>query len=461
MGGIMSDIATVILAAGKSSRMKSALSKVVHPLAGKPVISYVIDAAVDVSDDNIIVVSSSKQRDLNDYLDENDIECVFQTKALGTGHAVKTALKSLQEFNGYILVLCGDVPLIQSQVLNSFVSDVKNKKSMLGVLTMIVKDPGSYGRIIRDLDGRIIKIVEAKEASEDELAIKEVNSGVLCFDCAWLKKAIKRLSNVNSKGEYYLTDLIGIALKEHFSISGYVAPNAHDFIGINDRVDMANARDTLKTRINKHHMQEGIGIWDYSNTHIDVAVTIGVDTEIMPYSFILGSTVIGTNCLIENGVTLNNVILGDNVHIKAHSHLDNCTVDEKAVIGPFARIRPQTKIGKHSKIGNFVEIKKCELKPGVKASHLSYLGDATIGADVNIGCGTITCNYDGTSKHHTTIGDRVFVGSDTQFIAPVSIGKGATIGAGSTITDDVAANTLALSRSEQKVVKGWKRREKK
>lgn len=454
----MQKLATVVLAAGQSTRMKSAKSKVLHDLAGRPVISYVLSVAKRIGSERVVVVRGPSQDDLRDYLASEEVEQAIQKKPLGTADAVSAAEAKLKAFDGKVLVLCGDVPLVRNEVLAAFVKEVASKQAMFGVLTMRPDDAASYGRIIRDLDGRVIKIVEAKDATPDELAIREVNSGIMCIDAKWLFKSLKKIDCKNAKGEYYITDLVGCALREGLSIVAFKGEPYEDFLGINTRVDLARTYELLRARINKAHMLSGVGILDFRHTNIDEGVKIGIDTTIMPYTFITGNTKIGRDCIIENGVVIKNTIIGDGVHIKAHSMIEDSKISNEAIIGPFARVRPDSKVGPKARVGNFVELKKCELKAGAKANHLTYLGDATIGQRVNVGCGTITCNYDGVNKYRTVIGDDAFIGSDTQFVAPVRIGKNATIGAGSTITKDVPPDSLALSRAEQKVVKGWSKR---
>jgi bifunctional UDP-N-acetylglucosamine pyrophosphorylase/glucosamine-1-phosphate N-acetyltransferase len=438
--------------------MKSARSKVLHDLAGRPVISYIIDEALKIGSARTVVVRGPLQADLGKYLEEAGLEQAVQKQPLGTANAVASARKTLENFEGYVLVLCGDVPLVRKETLEAFTKEVFSKSAMLGVLTMQPDFAAGYGRIVRDLDGKVVKIVEAKDASEDELKIREVNSGVLCFDSEWLFKSLKKVGCENAKGEYYLTDLVGIALKEDLPVVAWKAENYEELLGINTRVDLARTYELLRERINKEHMLSGVGIQDIRHTNIDSGVKIGVDTTIMPYAFIGGKTKIGSNCVIENGVVIKDCIIENGVHIKAYSVLEKSHVRGEAVIGPFARLRPDSKIGRKAKVGNFVELKKCEMKNGAKANHLTYLGDAVVGERANVGCGTITCNYDGYAKYMTIIGDDAFIGSDTQFVAPVRIGKGAVIGAGSTITKNVPAGDLSLSRAPQTFSKGWSKR---
>lgn len=451
----MKNLAAIILAAGQSTRMKSDLTKVMHRIAGRPVVSYVVDVARAIGAKPICVVSSKGQPELNGYLKEQKIGVALQKKPLGTADAVMAAKPKLAKFSGYVVLLCGDIPLIQKDVIKKLIDSVRSKRSVLGVLTMQMRDPARYGRIVRDLDGHITRIVEAKDAEGDEARIREVNTGIFCVDKEWLFRALSKVEPKNAQGEYYLTDIVSIAIAEGREVASHVVPEAQDFLGINTRVELAHAAERMRERINQSHQLEGVGILDYRHTYIDADVTIGRDTEIAPHCFLHGNTKIGSHCIIENGVVLKDTIVGDRVHIKPYSVIEHSKVSSEAVVGPFSRVRPDSKIGKGARLGNFVEVKKADLKAGVKANHLSYLGDATIGEGTNVGCGTITCNYDGKSKYRTVIGAHTFIGSDTQFIAPVRVGKGATIGAGSTITENVPADALAVARAKQVNVKHW------
>lgn len=454
----MKGLAAIVLAGGLSTRMKSRLTKTMHTIAGRPIISYVIDAARELGARKICVISGRAQKELNQHLGTEGVVIAYQKQQLGTADAVRAAKNSLKNFSGYVLILCGDIPMLDSEVLESFVGNVCERGVTLGVLTMHMKDPGKYGRIVRDLDGHIIRIVEAKDAADREQSIKEVNTGVFCVEKEWLFRSLNKIEPKNSQGEYYITDLISIAIAEGKEVASHIAPDARDFMGINNRVELSIARERMRERINQSHQLAGVGILDFRHTYIDHGAAIGKDTEVWPHSFILGETRIGSRCIIENGVVLKDAVVGDDVHIKSYSVIEGSSIGAEATVGPFSRVRPDSKIGKRSRLGNFVEVKKAELREGVKANHLTYLGDATVGAGTNIGCGTITCNYDGKHKHRTVIGPGAFVGSDTQFVAPVKVGKGATIGAGSTITDDVPADALAISRVDQVVVRHWKKR---
>lgn len=456
----MPRVAALILAAGQSIRMKSKRSKVMHPLAGRPVVSYSIAAAQGCGADRVMVARGPDQEDLKLYLKGQGIRDVVQEEALGTANAVQAAGRALSSFSGYVLVLCGDAPLVRPETLKEFVAKMALDEAVLGVVTMTLPDPAGYGRVVRDLDDEVIRIVEERDATGEERRTGEVNSGIICADRAWLFRTLRKIGRENVKGEFYLTDLVGIAVKEGAKVIGFVASPPEDFLGINTRVDLARAAELMRERINKRHMLGGVGILDHRHTHVDADVRIGEDTTVMPYSFLLGSTRVGSDCVIENGVVLKDAVVGDGVRVKSFSVVEESTVADGAVVGPFARIRPASKVGRGARVGNFVELKKCEMKEGAKANHLTYLGDAKVGAGANVGCGTITCNYDGFAKHRTVIGEGAFVGSGVQFVAPVRIGRGATIGAGSTITKDVPPDSLALSRAEQKIVRGWKPRRK-
>jgi bifunctional UDP-N-acetylglucosamine pyrophosphorylase/glucosamine-1-phosphate N-acetyltransferase len=457
----MKNVAAVVLAAGKSTRMKSSLSKVMHPIAGRPVVSYVLEAARAAGAKPVCVVSSKEQKELGDYLKGKSVKTVFQKEARGTADAVMSARRALKGFEGYVLILCGDVPLMRSEVLKEFVEHTRKHDATLGVVTMQLNEPGRYGRIVRDLDGHITRIVEAKDATGREQDIKEVNTGVFCVKKDWLFKSLNKVEPKNAQREYYVTDIVSMAIAEGREVVSTIAPLAYEFLGINTRVELAHAAEIIRERINKAHQLAGVGIVDFRHTYVDVGVSIGRDTEVWPNCFLLGKTKVGADCVIENGVVLKDAVVGDGVHIKSYSVIEESTVSAEATVGPFSRVRPQSRIGKKARLGNFVEVKKSEIREGAKANHLTYLGDATVGEGANIGCGTITCNYDGKHKHRTVIGSGAFIGSDTQFIAPVRVGKGATVGAGSTITDNVPPESLALARSKQVVVKNYRKKRKK
>lgn len=456
----MAGLAAVILGAGKSTRMKSETSKVMHLLAGRPLITYPIEAAKKLRANPILVVAGPDQDDVKREAAKLGIKLVVQKNALGTGHAVLQTRRALQSFRGHVLVLCGDAPLIRRETLELFVREVRRHDATCGVLTMELKNPGSYGRIIRDLDGQLVRIVEAKDAGRDDLKVREVNSGIFCVEKKWLFETLHKIEPKNHQKEYYLTDIAHHAISEGKRIVAFKGEDAKEFLGVNTRVDLALAIAAMRDKINNRHMMDGVSIMDPTQTYIDADVRIGNDTTIWPGTFIMGRTVVGSNCTIENGVVLKNVRIENGVHIKPYSVVEDSSIATAAIVGPFSRIRPASKIGKNVRIGNFVEVKKSDLKEGAKANHLTYLGDAYVGPRVNVGCGTITCNYDGRAKYRTIIGEGVFIGSDVQFVAPVTIGKGATIGAGSTITKNVPPKALALTRAPQVIVKNWKPKKK-
>ncbi len=457
----MNNLAVIILAAGQSKRLKSKVSKVSHLLAGKPIVSYPIEIAKKLTKDHIYTVISPNQPDLNTLIQSLGAKTAIQEQALGTAHAVLQTEKQLASFSGYVLILCGDVPLIRQETIQTLVNKTITNKSSCGVLTFSIPEPGQYGRIVRNNEHKILKIVEAKDATPEELAIKEVNSGIYCVEKSWLFETLANIKNDNQQKEFYLTDIIEIAIEQKKHPIAVQSADASEVLGINSRADLAKVTAIMRNRINTKHLDNGVSILSPDQTYIDHDVSIENDVTIWPGSFILGNTKIASDCVIENGVVIKNSQLAENVHVKSHSVLEDCSLDAQSIVGPFARLRPQTKLGKKVKVGNFVEIKKSEILDGSKANHLSYIGDSKIGSHVNIGAGTITCNYDGANKHLTEIEDDVFVGSDVQFIAPIKIGKGATIGAGSTITEDVPPGTLALSRAKQTIKKSWIRPHKK
>ncbi|MBI4125861.1 MAG: bifunctional UDP-N-acetylglucosamine diphosphorylase/glucosamine-1-phosphate N-acetyltransferase GlmU [Deltaproteobacteria bacterium] len=452
----MKKLAIIVLAGGLGTRMKSLLPKVLHPLAGKPLLSYPVAIARAIKAKPVLVVVPPRVRRIHEFVHEVGATAIIQSRPLGTAHAVAATETKLKDFRGCVVILSGDVPLLRIETVTALIKSVEKKQATLGLTTMRLDDPGMYGRIVRDRDGEIVRIVEARDASSEELNIREVNAGVYCVDKDWLFDALRRVKSDNAKQEYYLPDILSLAVAEGKGVTTFLTPDPDEVLGINTRVDLARVGRILRRRINHGHMLRGVTIWDEDDTSIDEGITIGEDTTILPTTFLVGKTKIGRNCLIEHGVSIKDTIIGDGVTIKAMSVVEGSRIAPGATIGPFARIRPESVIGAKVRVGNFVEIKKSVLCEGAKANHLTYLGDASVGKGTNVGCGTITCNYDGHAKHRTIIGEKVFVGSDVQFVAPVRVGAGATIGAGSTITGNVPAKALALARAKQVVVKGWR-----
>ena len=430
----------VILAAGLGTRMKSATIKVLHRAAGRPIIDYVLDLAAGVCDRPPVVVIGHQRESVQKSIGDR-ARFAVQEPQLGTGHAVMQAAPLVDRRT--VLILSGDVPLTRPETLRRLIEEHERDGNALTLLTMKLHDPAMYGRIVRDASGAVTRIVEAKDASPDERNINEVNAGVYVFDGEQLFTNLRNLSTNNAQGEYYLTDVLGMLR------------------AVNSRAELATVEGEIQKRVVAKLMADGVTFRNPATVVIDSTVTIGEDSVVYPFATLEGTTRIGKGCVIEPGVHLNNVTVGDEVHVKSGTVAEDAAIEDGCTVGPYAHLRPGTRLGRKVKVGNFVETKKAVFGEGAKASHLSYIGDADVGADVNIGAGTITCNYDGVKKHKTVLEDGVFIGSDTQLVAPVRVGKGAYVGAGSTITKDVPPGSLALSRTPQRVVEGWAERRKK
>lgn len=457
----MESFASVVLAAGKGTRMKSALIKVLHPVAGPPMIAWPVAAAREAGSDPIVLVIGHQANAVQGaFRGAADIRCAMQEEQLGTGHAVACALEALPGFHGTVLILCGDTPLLRAETVKKMLTFHHDNQAAVTVLTALMDDPYGYGRVVRDPKGQVTRIVEQKDADPEEQEIREINSGIYCMDSDFLFANIRGVGNDNAQGEYYLTDLLAIAVRKGLTCLALQAADGDEIMGINDRVQLADAARILRRRINRHHMLNGVTIIDPEGTYIDQGVTIGADTIIHPGCMIGGGTTIGCGCEIETGVSISGCRIGDDCHIKAASVLEDSELGEDVVVGPMAHLRPGTRLGNKVKIGNFVETKKIVMGEGSKASHLTYLGDAEIGRNVNIGCGTITCNYDGVNKHRTVIGDDVFIGSDVQLVAPVTVGRNSLVAAGTTVTTDVPPDSLAISRVPQVNKDGWRLKKK-
>lgn len=455
----MKSIAALILAAGKGTRMKSNLVKVMHPLAGAPLIEYPVTAARQADASRIAVVVGHQADAVREFFAaDNDIAFALQAEQNGTGHAVACAAPQFSEFSGRVLILCGDVPLIRSETLRDLLRRHEESRATVTVLTACLANPFGYGRIIKDTTDAVTAIVEEKDATPDQRNVNEINSGIYCVEADFLFDAVARLGSDNAQGEYYLTDIIRMAVGQGLTCAAHAVADPLEVMGINDRVQLAQAEAALRTRINEAHMRDGVTLKDPLATYIDTGTLIGRDTVVFPGVHISGRSEIGEECVIEPGAIIRGCRIGNRVTVKAGSVLEDSVVHDAVAIGPMAHLRPGTELMEEVKIGNFVETKKVTMGKGSKASHLTYLGDASVGSDVNIGCGTITCNYDGVNKHRTVIEDGVFVGSDVQFVAPVTIGRDATIAAGSTVTRDVPAGTLAIARSRQVIKERWKRK---
>jgi len=458
----MKDISFIILGAGLGKRMKSSLAKVLHPVAGIPMILYPVSVAKDFDPDRIIVVTGFQSEDVENILPPG-VESVYQAEQKGTAHAVGVAFEALRDYRGRVVVLCGDVPLITGELVKNLVAFHVEKGAVLTVLTASVEDPSGYGRIVRDGNGEILRIVEDSDATEKIKKIREVNTGMYVFEAEAFKKLLQDVRAENRQGEFYLTDTIEIGRKRGFRVCAFKTDRVDEVMGVNTRVDLARAERLMRHRINGSHMLNGVTLVDPDATYIEKNVRIERDVVIYPGVFLQGQTAIGEGTIIYPNTRIINSCIGRKVVIKDSCVIEESRIDDEVEIGPFARIRPGTRVKEKARIGNFVELKKVVMGEGSKANHLTYLGDAEIGDGVNIGAGTITCNYDGWEKHKTIIGNRVFVGSDVQMIAPVKIEDDVFIAAGTTVTRDVPSGSLAISRVDQKNIEGWvyKRRKKK
>lgn len=454
------NISAILLAAGKGVRFRSRLPKVMHNVIDKPMIYYPIRALLRAGIRDIVIVLGFGAEYVRDYVrgefGEEGLRFVIQRVQRGTGDAVRVTLPYIKTRK--FLLLYGDMPLIDESVINGLIRH--SRDSGLVLTSFDAEDPTGYGRIIKDASGNLVRTVEEKDATLSERSIKEVNAGLYMVDTAIIRKYIRRLKNENAQREYYFPDIFLFAIKDGFIVKIFKSERDY-LLGANNRVDLSCLNRILQERINRSYMLSGVTIINPESVIIGTDVTIGQDTVIYPDVSITGSTRIGSGSIIEKGVLISDSNISDNVHIKPYCHIEKAHIDSGAIIGPFARLRPDTVVDKEAHIGNFVELKKAHIGRRSKANHLTYLGDAEIGSDVNIGAGTITCNYDGKNKYRTVLSDGVFVGSDTQFVAPVSVGKNAYIGAGSTITEDVPPNSLALSRTPQKNIRGWVSRNKK
>ncbi len=448
----------IILAAGQGKRMRSGLPKVLHPIAGRPMLEHVLATAASLRPRAIRVVQGHGRERVKEVLAGRDFICVDQPEQRGTGHAVKLALPGIAA-GDVVLVLYGDVPLVQSATLKKLVSRAAAGK--LAVLTAEFANPAGYGRIIRGERGRIVAIVEDKDASREQRAIREINTGLLACPAGKLAKLVGRLKANNAQREYYLTDVIGLAAKDGMPVVAVPAASEDEVMGINDKVQLARAGQILRRRTARALMEGGVTLVDPERIDVHGTLTCGRDVVIHPDVLFEGSVHLGDGVLVEAFSRIRNANIGAGTIIHTHCVIEAGEIGADCEIGPYARMRPGVELKGDVKLGNFVEIKKSVIGLHSKVNHLTYIGDTTIGEKVNVGAGTITCNYDGANKHRTIIGDNAFIGSGVELVAPVEIGAGATIGAGSTITTDVPPGQLSLERSKQTVIRGWKRPVKK
>ncbi|PNZ26986.1 bifunctional N-acetylglucosamine-1-phosphate uridyltransferase/glucosamine-1-phosphate acetyltransferase [Staphylococcus petrasii] len=443
----------VILAAGKGTRMKSKQYKVLHKVAGKSMIDHVLTNVKRAGVDEIVTIVGHGADQVKETLGDQSLYS-YQEEQLGTAHAVKMTQEHLENKEGTTLVVCGDTPLITAETLNKLIEHHEQAKAQATVLSATAQIPFGYGRIVRDDNNQLSRIVEEKDATEEEKRLTEISSGIFAFDNKVLFEKLAQVKNDNAQGEYYLPDVIALILEDKGIAEVYHTDDFNEIMGVNDRVMLSNAEKALQQRINIQHMQNGVTIIDPTTTFIGPDVEIGMDTIIEPGVRINGTTKIGEETVIGQYSEINNSQIGSHVDIK-QSVINDSVVGDKTKVGPFAQLRPGSNLGNEVKVGNFVEVKKAELKDGAKVSHLSYIGDAEIGERTNIGCGSITVNYDGVNKFKTTVGKDAFIGCNTNLVAPVTVGDGSLIAAGSTITDDIPQDSLALARARQVTKEGY------
>ena len=446
----------VILAAGQGTRMRSQLPKVLHKVGGKTMLAHTITTAEDLGADRIIVIYGHGGDQVRNTIQNDKVEWVEQKERLGTGHAVQQAIPYFKATEGEnVLVLYGDVPLVRVQTLQALLTS--QPKDSIAILTTELSNPHGYGRIVRNSQGYVEAIVEEKDADEETKSIHEINTGILCSTSQGLINWLGRIDNNNQQNEYYLTDCISLAVKDGKVVEAVVCQDPSEVMGVNNRIHLAEMEEVYQQRQREALMLNGATLLDKSSVYVEGAVDIGNDIVIEPSVMFKGSVVLGDDVTIGmNSVVINSHIAAGTV-IHPNSIIEDSIIGEKCEIGPFARVRPKTELASQVKLGNFVEVKKSNIASGSKVNHLSYVGDASIGEKTNIGAGTICCNYDGANKHKTIIGNNVFIGSDTQLVAPVTVSDGATIGAGSTITRDAPAEKLTLSRSKQITIENWQR----
>lgn len=449
----MTSTYAVILAAGQGTRMKSKLYKVLHPVCGMPMVEHVTNNVTQLGVEKIVTIVGHGAEKVREQLGDSS-EYALQEEQLGTAHAVQQASSLIEGKPGTTLVVCGDTPLIRPETMQALLDHHKATAAKATILTALADNPTGYGRIIRDDSGQVAKIVEQKDASPEEQQVKEINTGTYCFDNEALFDALKLVSNDNVQGEYYLPDVIEILQKQNETVAAHATDSFEETLGVNDRVALSQAESIMRARIAEKHMRNGVSIIDPSSTYISAEAQIGADTVLYPNVMIEGPAIIGEDCFISSNSRIVSSTIGDRTEIRSSEVYDS-VIGTDTNIGPFAHVRPDSNLGDKVKIGNFVEVKKAVLGNGSKVSHLSYIGDAEVGSNVNIGCGTITVNYDGKNKHLTKIEDDSFIGCNSNLIAPVTIGKGSYVAAGSTISKDVPNDALAIARARQENKDGY------
>ena len=447
-------LSVIILAAGKGTRMKSSKPKVMHTLGGKSLLQHVIDTARQLNPCELAVVCGNGASEVVPYLQAQGINTVMQHEQHGTGHAVEQAKDFFQK-SDQVLVLYGDVPMIELATLQALINE--GDSTSLKVLTALLDDPTGYGRIVRDVDDKMLCITEEKDADEQTKLINEVNTGIMCITAKWLDDTLAKLDNNNAQGEYYLTDLIAMAVEQGIEINSVTSEDEMEVAGVNNRVQLAELESYYQQKRATELMMAGVTLRDPARVDIRGDMNVGQDITVDINVIFEGTNTIGDNVKIDANCIIKDAIISEGAHILPNTIIESSEIGANVSVGPFARLRPGTVLSANAKVGNFVEIKNANIGEGSKVNHLSYIGDTDMGSDVNIGAGVITCNYDGANKHRTTIGDHVFVGSDSQLVAPVTVENGATIGAGTTLRKDAPEGSLTLTKSEQRTVTGWKR----
>ena len=451
----MQELGVILMAAGQGTRMRSSLPKVLHPVCGKPLLLHALATARELSPARIALVIGHGAEQVRRACSADDVDWVVQQQQLGTGHAVMCAEHAFRDFAGDIVILSGDVPLIRASTLLGLIERHRRQGAALTLLTAALDQPAGYGRILRDGGGRLIGIVEEKDASDRQRKINEVNAGVYVASAPFVFAALKSVKNHNRQAEYYLPDVVAAGIAQGKIVETVRVEDSREMRGVNNREELAFMEKTLRESINKKWMLAGVTLQNPETVYIDQGVSIGKDTVIGANTHLKGKTAIGERCQIDGSAFLTDAVIGDDVHLRFSVVLSNCRVARGAIIGPFAHLRPGTDLGANVHIGNFVETKEAKLAEGTKANHLTYLGDVTIGRDTNIGAGTITCNYDGFHKYKTEIGERVQVGSDTTLIAPIKLGDDVYVATASTVRHDVPAGALVFNSRDQQVREGW------
>jgi bifunctional UDP-N-acetylglucosamine pyrophosphorylase/glucosamine-1-phosphate N-acetyltransferase len=448
------DITAIVLAAGQGTRMKSSHPKVLHQILGRPMIAYLVDTLKSIGVPDILVVVGYQAENVMEALAGEGVRFAVQEPQQGTGHAVQVAMAAVPPEADTIMVLCGDVPLIAGESIENLFRLHQETGAAVTVQTVELPDGAHYGRVVRGANGQVKEVVQSKDAQDrpEILTIREINTGAYCFDAAFLRQALEELTPSLVTGEIYLTDMIQLARQHGRRVEALIDPDWQNLLGINSRKELAGAIQTLKTRINEGHLAAGVTLVDPEATYIGPQVTIGRDTVIYPNVYLEGRTEIGENCVIEPNVKITDTTLADNVYIKMGSVIAESHLAAGVQVGPYSHLRPLSDLREGARVGNFVEVKKSILYAGVKANHLTYIGDAEVGPRANVGAGTITCNYDGVHKHKTVIEEGAFIGSNTALVAPVTVGAGAYVGAGSTITKDVPPGKLGIGRARQVVL---------